>query len=948
MIPAELHGFDITKIRAVPELNGTMVEMVHARSGAKLAWLDNKQDNKLFCVTFKTIPENSTGVFHILEHAVLCGSEKYPVREPFVELMKSSMNTFLNAITFPDKTMYPVSSRNRQDYLNLVSVYLDAVFAPRLLEDPNIFYQEGWHASLSEDPCYKGVVYNEMKGAMSGVDECIEQGMLQLLFPDTCYRHNSGGDPKEITDLTYEQFTDAYRRFYRPGNALFYLDGDVPLEETLALIDNYLCRASGEEQIPDIAMQQPTTRENTLFYEVTEGENGENKAILVLGKLLCTWQDRVKIMATQVLCDVLAGSNESPLKRAVLSTGLAEDLRCHVADGIAQPYFTLQIRNMAQTAQDKIRAVIRSAAEDLMEQGISKRALRSGINAFAYGLSQKPEPQGLYRAMDVMTSWLYGGDVLQNLQREQMIAALHEMASADGFERLLRELLLSDDGLCVLHMLPSATLGGELLESEQTKLTCILQTVDADVLRSQNEALSCWQQTDDTPEQLSTIPMLSLDQIGEMPAQPQTQELELYGTKVLYHPVLTVGNEYLSIYFSLEDYTMEHLGNLAIGTSLLGKLPTKVFDALQLLEEIKLWVGSLDFSVDVYAKGGDLSACFPCLHVRAGYLKENREKVIELILEILRSTNFRNKEAIREIVMQQAENAKYAAIMSGHALAASVVQAHYTAQGAVQEAISGFTGLQRLQGLANQFDKGIDELIEQMESLRDRVFCRTRMVVSLTATDYPDLSPMLLQFPEGEVIGDSVKYKTQLPKRIGIQIPAQISYAVKGYHLSQCKKSYDATISVLDNVLSLSLLWNQIRVQGGAYGTGMQTDRRGSLLFYSYRDPTPARSLNVYDYASTYVEKIDEALNGYIISCVAAMEPLRSAAAQGRLADQRWFAGLDEETLREHRQQILATTTQMLHSWKDSLAQMAWDGAVCVVGHKDALETCEDLAIYTL
>lgn len=407
----KLNGFKVTRIREEKELNGRLVEMSHEKTGAELCWIDNGEVNKTFSIAFKTLPEDSTGVFHILEHSVLCGSDKYPVKEPFVDLLKSSMNTFLNAMTFPDKTMYPVASRNKRDFLNLTSVYLDAVFAPALRTNPNVFRQEGIHTEFDENgkPLYKGVVFNEMKGAMSDLDSIIFRGINSVLFPDNCYRFNSGGDPRVIPDLTYEQYKAVYNSYYHPTNSRIFLDGDVPLEETLELIDSYLQKYEKSPTVHEINNQKPVTADGTDSYGIAEGEDNGKKTVLVLAKIVADWKENEKILAAQVLSDAIAGTNESPIKRAVLSSGLAEDFSLFVEDGIAQPYLLIVARNIKDGDEGKIRKIINDAAGKLIAEGIDKKSLTASINSMAYKLKQLPEPQGIERAVLIQNSWLYGG-----------------------------------------------------------------------------------------------------------------------------------------------------------------------------------------------------------------------------------------------------------------------------------------------------------------------------------------------------------------------------------------------------------------------------------------------------------------------------------------------------------------------------------------------------------
>ena len=420
----QLHGFTVTAVRDVPGKDAQLVEMLYEKTQTELVWYKSQESNKLFSIAFKTLPEDSTGVFHILEHSVLCGSDKYPVKEPFVELLKSSMNTFLNAMTFPDKTMYPVSSRNEQDFLNLTSVYLDAVFAPKILSNPNIFYQEGWHYEPDGDGLrYNGVVFNEMKGAMSGVDGVVEQAVQDLLFPDNCYGYNSGGDPRAIPDLTYEQFLDSYRKNYHPTNARIYLDGDIPVERTLALIESYLAAFTlGSRQ--ELTPQTPKAAQLTVTYEAASEEDLDSKAHFVLTRILGNWDDKTGILAAKVLGDVLCGSNDAPLKRAVLSAGLGQDVTLDIMDGVYQPWMVLRVHNMQPGNAAALDALLAETARNLAAQGLDKEALTASINRLAFQVKDMHEPQALIRCINAMDSWLYGGDPMLYLTYDEAIDRL--------------------------------------------------------------------------------------------------------------------------------------------------------------------------------------------------------------------------------------------------------------------------------------------------------------------------------------------------------------------------------------------------------------------------------------------------------------------------------------------------------------------------------------------
>ncbi|MDE5671681.1 MAG: insulinase family protein, partial [Eubacterium sp.] len=850
-------GFTINRIRKNDEINGTLYEMSHDKTGAELCWLDNGEQNKLFSVAFKTLPEDSTGVFHILEHSVLCGSEKYPVKEPFVELMKSSMNTFLNAMTYPDKTVYPISSRNDKDFLNLTSVYLDAAFAPKILENPNIFYQEGIHIEFNEEnPAYKGVVFNEMKGAMSGVDDRIEQGINNLLFPDNCYRFNSGGDPAVIPDLTYEQFVETYRRFYHPSNARFFLDGDIPLEKTLAMIHSYLEKYEKSNKLPVLSMQKPVSNEGTAYYEITDCPNSEKKAVLALGKIIGAFDEKEKVFAAKVLCDVLADSNDSPLKRAVLSSGIAEDMEMMVIDGVAQPYLLIIVRNMKDSDSSEICNIIKETVKQLVADGLDKKSVLASINRFAFHLRQVPEPQGLYRATFALNGWLYGGDPMLYLDNDEVTDTLKKMAETNAFETLMEELLLDDRGKAVLHMLPSSVLGNEERKAEENRIKSEISALteeEKQLLVHQNEQLALWQQTPDSAEAVEALPMLSLNEVSDTPELIKTVETCENGVNVLYHPINTNGIVYLSMYFPLTVFSLSELTQLSLFPSLFGEFPTENYSVTELQQNIKTYIGSLSFAIEAFGKDNQTEKCTPFLTVRAGILEENLSTAKALINEVLTKSKFDDVNKIKEIVMQTYEMARQSAIGNGHSLGVGAVQAQYSAKGAVNEAINGYSSMKFLHDFADDFNGMVNAFISLVNRVKAEAVCKANLTVSITSSENVSVSDLLSKLPSGNKMPKEAEYKTDLPKRMGIRIPAQIAFAVKGYHLLDADTKMNGSLRIASNIISLNYLWNIVRVQGGAYGAGFPGGRDGGMNCYSYRDPSPARSLQVYNSLSDFI-----------------------------------------------------------------------------------------------
>ena len=952
-IGESLHGFTARRIRESAELGGRLVELVYEKTGTELCWVDNGAENKLFSVTFKTLPDNSTGVFHILEHSVLCGSEKYPVREPFVELLKSSMQTFLNAMTFSDKTMYPVSSRNTQDFLNLTDVYLDAVFTPRAVTDPNVFYQEGWHIEQEEDGTlsYKGVVFNEMKGALSGVDDLCEYEMLHLLYPDTLYGFNSGGDPEIIPTLTHEQFAAYYHKFYHPSNARIYLDGDVPMEKTLAMIEAYLCKYEKSDDLPEIVMQTPKQAETTKYYELSKDEPLENKGYLCAGRILGTWEDRIKMLAVRVLKDAITGSNEAPLKRAVLSAGLAQEMIVSVDDGIAQPYFQMIFKNVTDGREAEILPLVRSVSEEIRKDGSYLDALEASINRLEFQLLEPAEPQGLERAINIMDSWLYGGDPMDHLVYHEDFTALRAMLKDGTFDRLLEEVFTDTDSLSILHMLPSYTRGEELRADEAKRLAEIrAQWTEQDLADNTklNETLQTWQQTPDTPEQLATLPMLSLSEISDQVSWTETTVTDADGVKVLFHPAACPGIVHLALYFRVTDLTLDEVIAVMWGAGLWTKLSTAHYTARDLEQALKHDVGRLAVTMEQFPYRDDLDTTVPMLCVHCSVLREKLDTAIELIKEVIFTTQFTDREKIREIIIQRDERVKQLPVMAGHVLGLGVTLSRYSARDAFNTATGGYTAMKYLHSFTDDFDARFDTFRTLMERVQRECFTRARLTASVTSNEPADISALVTAFPAGETVPENVHYELSLPERMGYEIPAQIGFAVQGWNYLRNGFAYTPTVAVAGKLISLSYLWNVVRVQGGAYGTGIRCDRSGTIVTYSYRDPSPSGSLEANRSISAFLQAFcesEEPLDGYIISTVADNDPLRSPMEAGLAADADWLSGWTREDRNADRRGMLHTTRDDLLSFGKLADAFSEQGAVCVAASKNLLEACDNLAI---
>ena len=943
---SKICGFTVNRVRENEKLGGAFVEMTHDKTGAGLCWADNGAENMLFSVAFKTVPKDGTGVFHILEHSMLCGSEKYPVKDPFLELLKSSMNTFLNAMTYPDKTVYPVSSRNEKDFLNLTSVYLDAVFAPHLTDNANIFYQEGRNLETDGDSAFfNGVVFNEMKGVMSGVNNRIEYALNELLFPDSCYRFNSGGDPIEIPDLTYDMFVDAYRVFYHPSNALFYLDGNLPLEKTLGMIDGYLSRFEKKSGFPEIRVQSPKTAKGTAYYEAQDGS--ENRDIITYAKIFCDYDDAVRLTAAQALCEFLASTNESPLCRAILSAGLAEEVELFTNDGIMQPYIMLNLRNTGKEREPEIIDTIRKTVADIIEKGIDKQSLTACINRLEFNARNLPEPQAIFRMSSALSTWLYGGDPMLYLDTDGIFAELREMIGTGEFEKLLSELFLDDNGVVTLYMLPSLTLADELdmLEKEKTKK--ILEQMGEGALKRVSEdydALLKWQQSEDSADAAATLPSLSLSDVSPVPQLYKTEVSESNGVKLLYHPVASNGIVNVSVYARLTQFSLDELGRLSMIADLLSELPTENYDLLSLQREIKMYIGSLSFDVTAFSQNYELKRCTPCLTAKMSVLEENLDKALDLLCEILTKTKFDSKESVFEIIRQTDEENRRSAVSSGNYLGMNYARAGFSAEAAVKEAVGGYTFIKTVGSLSKNFESEYGSLQDLLQRALSESVCRENITVSITAESLCDVGSFTAGFSKNAMLPESAEYKFEGDKKAGIKIPGQVGYAVIAYDPSLCGDDpFEGSLKVAANIVSLSYLWNKVRVEGGAYGTGMKSAGDLGVFCYSYRDPSPDISIKTYCSIGNFLRNFKnsgESLDKYIISTIASVDPLLTPQAQGDTADAMYFSGTTDEMRIKTRKEMLETDFAKLEKWAEFADKTAQNGSVCVVASEQQLKDC--------
>ena len=738
-----VHGFIVEREVPLPELDAVMYQMKHEKTGLELVWISREEENKVFGIGFETLPWNDTGVFHILEHSVLCGSKNYPVKEPFVELLKNSMNTFLNAMTFPDKTFYPVASRNDKDFVNLMRVYLDAVFYPAVYTKPEIFYQEGWHYELDSEgkPSYKGVVFNEMKGAFADADELMDMTINRALFPDTPYRYVSGGDPTKIPDLTYEEFIESHKRFYSPSNAYVYLDGAMDIDAILGIInDEYLSSFEQTKRMDPPTLQSAVDAgEQQIEYEIGADENEDGKIRLSWGRVIGTYAEREKLTAMQILSDVLTGNNQAPLTKAVLEDGLAETMRLYTIDGVANPWVKIEARNVKKENCKQVEKRIFGTLNALANGGLDHEKLEASMANLEFQMRERDYgsyPQGLILGMQVFDSWLYGGAPEANLQIGDLFVHLREKMKQGYFEHLIREELLENPHRCKVALIPSKT-AGEARRAKEAKRIEDESAMWSDKVREEiiakQERLETWQNSEDTPEQLAALPHLELSDLSRTPQEQPIEELVIDGQKVLVHRVNSSGIAYITLYFDENHYTEAELPALGLLCRLFGNLETTQSSVEELNNRVRLLCGSMTFFISTFNIKDDSSCCTVKLCASFSTLESNVDQAVSLAAEILTQTRFdtaNSEKAVLDLLRQIKMGCFEQTVMGGHAAALGRVSAQMSVSSVVSECTGGVTFYQWLK--AQEENWNWNSLREKLTVLYEKAVSKEQLTISLT------------------------------------------------------------------------------------------------------------------------------------------------------------------------------------------------------------------------
>ena len=933
-------GFKLIKKEPVQSLSAECYTMEHEKTGAQLLYFDRADENKTFSISFKTLPEDNTGVFHILEHSLLNGSEKFPVKEPFVSLLQNSMQTFLNAMTFPDKTVFPVSSRNQQDLFNLVSVYLDGVFCPLIYKRPEIFMQEGWHYEFGEEepPYYNGVVYSEMKGAFADVDQIMDDETQRILFPDTSYGFCSGGQPECITDLTYEKFLETRRRFYHPSNARIILDGHMDVEAFLKYIDEeYLSKYEYQKPDFDFRVQEPKTGEKTFYYEAQPGE--EELAHMSLAKILCSHDEVEKIYAAKILADYLTGSNEAPLKRAFLEKGLAQDVEVGVHDQVYQPSVCLVAYNTEKEKFSEIQKFVPELVRGLVEKGLDKEALCASLERFAFENKEISEPYGVEIVLRVLSGWLYGDDPLTYIDNAGIFESLREKVNTGYFEDLLLEMLGDGSDKSCLYVLPSVTKGEDDARKEAEKIAAVTAGWDEKKQQQAREAfmkMQEWQQSLDSEEALCSLPHLTLADVPKEMKTVQTEAFKIADADVLQVEADTNGIVYVNLYFDISDFTVEEVQLVNVLTVCIGELGTVHYTGEQFQTKIKSLMGGFAARTEVIAKPGDLKNSRQYLVITAGMLEENGSAAVEILKELLLNGRYDETDKICETVRQNAYLLKQALIGNGQQFAITKTLSAFSQEGAIKELLEGESFVSWFRDFADDYEKNEESYSEKFGKLISRAFAGNRLFVGYCGKLEEKVLEELIQALPVNEMGNQVHCPIFRTEACSIEIPASVGFSALGHNVYALGSRFSGSWAVLTSVMTFGYLWNMVRVQGGAYGTGMGIQRNGNLFSYSYRDPNLANTKAVYQDMAGFLEEFlaqDMPLDDIIIGTISMIDPLLAPVG---ICDQeciRYLKEITNESIKQIREEILGTTTEDLKELLDAVKRYTEEGKFCAVGN---------------
>ncbi|MEE1242866.1 MAG: insulinase family protein [Frisingicoccus sp.] len=969
----------------IEELKSDAWLLKHKKSGARVALLANEDNNKVFHVAFRTPPKDSTGVAHILEHSVLCGSEEFPVKDPFVELVKGSMNTFLNAMTYSDKTVYPIASCNDADFQNLMHVYLDAVFRPNIYEHKEIFQQEGWHyelESLDAPIKYNGVVYNEMKGAFSSPEQVLFRKISQTLFPDTTYGVESGGDPVNIPDLTYEEFLDFHQRYYHPSNAWIYLYGDMDGEEKLTFIDEHYLKNYDAIDIDSSVRMQPafdSMKEVQASFAVSDDKEMAENTYISYNAVIGTSMDRELYLAMQVLEYVLMSSPGAVLKKALLESGIGKDVFGEFDNGILQPYMSIIVKNTEADRKDDFMKVIRDVLTELAEKGINRKSLLAAINYYEFKYREGDFgrfPAGLMYGLQMMDSWLYDETKpFIHIQASDTFEALKKKAESGYFEALIQKYLLDNPHSSLLILTPEKGLTeAENLRVEQklAEYKASLSEDDLNEMIRQTKTLKKYQEEPSAPEDLAKIPLLEISDIEPKPQPFHNHYEEIQGYPVLHHDVESRGIAYVRWIFDASKVPYESIPYIGLLATVLGNLDTDEHAYTDLADEINIHTGGIRVSASVYTEQGSTDVLYPKMEVIMKVLVPKIGDGAKLMGEIISKSHLSDTKRLKEIIGQIRSRMEMSMNGSSHLVAVNRAMSFESLLAAYKEHIEGIAYFRFIEKLNREFEEQADNIVETLKETAAMIFTKENLLLDITCSDIvldETVKPMItvvegeLAETYGEQTSDEVdgyEKKGELPHSVksslrqsiqGIQSEAyttagMVQYDACAGNFVKAGFSYHGALNVLKVIMNYDYLWIRLRVQGGAYGCMSGFAPNGSGYFTSYRDPNLKETYDVYEGAPEYVKNFEadeRTMRKYIIGAISSVDVPMGAADKGARSLSAWMSHISYEQLEKNRYELLHTDVETIRSLYGIVDTVVHSGYRCVVGAAAKIQENKDM-----
>lgn len=955
----DLAEYEILDEHRVEDVQSDGFILRHKKSGARIAILSNNDDNKVFYIGFRTPPEDETGVPHIIEHTTLCGSKKFPVKDPFIELAKGSLNTFLNAMTYPDKTVYPVASCNDQDFKNLMDVYLDAVFNPNITKYEEIFKQEGWHYELTgkdDELKINGVVYNEMKGAYSSPDEVLSSQIYRSLFPDNTYSKDSGGNPEYIPKLTYEAYLDFYHKYYNPSNSYIYLYGDMDVVERLEWLDKEYLSLYDYKKVNSEINKQPAFDEIKNVeaqYSITMDDSQENKTYLSYNRVVGDTLDEMLYQAFDVLDYALVSSPGAPVKQALIDAGIGDDVYGSYDAGILQPVFSFVAKNANASQADEFESIIENTLKEVVKTGINKEALLAGINSSEFKFREADFgqfPKGLLFGLNCLDSWLFD-DMKPFIHLECLgtFAKLRKAVDTDYFEKLIQEYLLDNTHGSSVTVKPKRGLGNEreeALAKELSDYKASLSDEEIKKLIEDTEHLKKYQEEPSSDEDLRKLPMLTRADMKKNAMPFSNIEDELLDVKVVRHDIESNGIDYISFLFDAGDFAQSELGYLGFFTNALGLVSTEKYSYTDLANATNIYTGGISTGTASHPDIKDRNNFVFKFEVKLKVLEKNLDKALELMEQMLLTSDFTDTKRLGELVAQIKARLQANLSSSGHLVAAMRSMSSFSRYALYQDELKGIAFYRSICHIEKELSESPKNVSDKLAAIAKKLFARNRMLISFTGNNEaygnakPSLEKVIAGFNKMSAIGNQAEVHFNTAKEAFIDA-SQIQYVAKTGDFICEGYEYTGALRLLRIILSYDYLWINVRVKGGAYGCMNTFLRSGESYFVSYRDPNLSDTLDVYDRIPEYIKSFspdERDMTKYIIGTFSALDTPMNPEAKGSRSLSAYLEGITYEQIQKERNEILNAQPEDIRRLADLVEAVLKKDSICVIGNENMIK----------